>query len=140
MGHYWWARPKTGDIVWCYFPQNKIMRPGPKPRPVLITNIFLNAPEQFLVRVIYGTSQKTDKLFSGEFLIARADGAAWQTSGLMYETKFNFTQTVDLPYNSDWFAVPPAAPHGQTPKLGLLHPALFRRAEAAWKAVKDKDK
>lgn len=32
----------------------------------------------------------------------------------------------DLPLTTDCFSVPPAAPHGQTPKLGTLHPSLVR--------------
>lgn len=34
-------------------------------------------------------------------------------------------RTVELPYTSEWFSVPPHAPHGQTPKLGILHPSLM---------------
>ncbi len=137
MNVLWWPQPVAGDINWCYFPQSKILRPGPKPRPTLIIKVFDDTAPEFFVKIVYGTSQRTDKLYSGEFLIARADGAAWQESGLSYETKFNFSQVMDLPYNSDWFAVPPAAPHGQSPKLGLLHPALYRRADAARKAVRE---
>jgi hypothetical protein len=39
-----------------------------------------------------------------------------------------------LPYNDEWFAVAPGAPHGQIPKLGVLHPSLVRRAKAAFNA------
>jgi len=34
-----------------------------------------------------------------------------------------------------WFSVPPAAPHGQSPKLGTLHPSLVRALEAAYRAA-----
>src|SRR5438552_15699800 len=33
------------------------------------------------------------------------------------------------------FSVPPAAPHGQSPKLGTLHPSLVRALEAAYRAA-----
>ena len=55
-------------------------------------------------------------------------------AGLSYDTKFNLRHTVTLPYNADWFSVPPAAPHGQTPKLGTLHPSLVRAVPAALRA------
>jgi hypothetical protein len=47
-------------------------------------------------------------------------------AGLSYDTKFDLKQTIDLPYTTEWFSVPPAAPHGQSPKLGTLHPSLVR--------------
>jgi hypothetical protein len=87
------------------------------------------------VLVAYGTSQKTDRLYRGEFRIAPEDGEAFQLAGLSFATKFNFATAVELPYDSRWFAVPPAAPFGQTPKLGVLHPILVRKAAAAWKAA-----
>lgn len=74
-------------------------------------------------------------VLSGEFLIAPVDRAAFKLVCLCYPTKFNLKQTVELPYNEEWFKVPPAAPHGQTPKAEALHPSLMRRAGAAWVAV-----
>jgi len=44
-------------------------------------------------------------------------------------------QAVDLPFTTEWFSVPPAAPLGQTPKLGTLHPSLVRAVQAAFRAV-----
>jgi len=88
------------------------------------------------VQVAYGTSQKVDKLFAGEFAITPSDGDACLTSGLSYPTRFNLASTFELPFNDDWFGVPPGAPHGQVPKLGVLHPSLMRRAQAAMGAVK----
>jgi hypothetical protein len=88
------------------------------------------------VQVAYGTSQKADKLYSGEFVITPSDGDAYAISGLSYPTKFNLASTFELPYSEDWFGVPPGAPHGQVPKLGVLHPGLMRRARAAMGAAK----
>jgi hypothetical protein len=87
------------------------------------------------VQVIYGTSQKTDLLQSGEFLISNIEPAAYRLSGLSYATKFSFNSSVELPYNQKWFKVPPSAPNGQTPKLGVLHPSLMQRVRAAWEAT-----
>jgi len=61
--------------------------------------------------------------------------SAYEAAGLSYDTKFDLKQTIDLPYTTDWFSVPPAAPHGQTPKLGTLHPSLVRAVQAAFRAV-----
>lgn len=88
------------------------------------------------VQVAYGTSQKADRLFPGEFVIAPSDGDAYAIAGLSYATKFNLASTFDLPFNEDWFGVAPGAPHGQVPKLGVLHPGLMRRARAAMEAAK----
>lgn len=88
------------------------------------------------VQVAYGTSQKVDKLFPGEFVISPSDGDAYAISGLSYPTKFNLASAFELPFNEDWFGVPPGAPHGQFPKLGVLHPSLMRRARAAMQAAK----
>ena len=89
----------------------------------------------FRVLAAYGTSQKIDKLYAGEFRIAPQDGEAYALSGLSYPTKFNLATVVELPYTTEWFAVPPTAPFGQSPKLGVLHPSLIRRVAAAWKAA-----
>ena len=54
----------------------------------------------------------------------------YRAAGLSYETQFDLKQALDLPYTTEWFSVPPAAPHGQTPKLGTLHPSLVRTVQA----------
>ncbi|MDP2371030.1 type II toxin-antitoxin system PemK/MazF family toxin [Rhodoferax sp.] len=135
MAKHWWAAPEAGEIVWCHFPHGKGIEPGPKPRPALIIKVFDDHAPQFIVLVAYGTSQKTEQLRSGEFAIGDRDVAAYQLAGLSYPSKFSFHATVELPYNSDWFKVPPGTPHGQTPKLGVLHPSLTQRARAAWDAA-----
>jgi hypothetical protein len=132
---HWWPTPEAGEIVWCHFPENKGIEPGPKPRPALIVKVFDDQTPQFIVLVAYGASRKTDRLRSGEFLIADSETAAYQLAGLSYSTKFSFHSTVELPYSSEWFKVPPSAPNGQTPKLGVLHPSLMQRVRAAWEAA-----
>ncbi len=135
MGKHWWPAPEAGEIVWCHFPENKGIKPGPKPRPALIVKVFDDQAPHFIVLVAYGTSQKTGQLRSGEFLIADREAAAFQLAGLSYATKFSFHNTVELPYSSEWFMVPPGAPNDQTPKLGVLHPSLMQRVRAAWEAA-----
>ena len=134
MGRFF-PLPRAGDIVWCRFPDRRLSSPGPKPRPALVVDIgrLHDAPA---IEVVYGTSRKLDRLYPGEFSIGDEDGDAFAASGLSYPTKFDTIRSVFLPYNDEWFAVPPGAPHGQTPKLGVLHPSLMRRAQAAFDAAR----
>ena len=135
MANHWWPAPDAGDIVWCRFPEDKSLEPGPKPRPALVVRVFDDHAPRFFVQVIYGTSQKTDQLRSGEFLITRQEAAAFRLSGLSYPTKFNARNSIELPYNDDWFRPPPKAPHGPIPKLGVLHPSFLPRVRAAFEAA-----
>jgi hypothetical protein len=132
---HWWPEPAAGDLVWCHFPDDLDLTLGSKPRPALILTVFDDDAPCYRVRVAYGTSQKTRKLYSGEFIIADTDRSVFKLSGLSYTTKFNLGRIVELPYNDEWFSVPPAIPYGQMPKLGLLHPSLTQKVRAAWSAV-----
>ena len=131
MAH-WWKQPLAGDIVWCHFPKDLQVEPADKPRPTLILKVYDDKAPQYGVLVAYGTSQKVTSLYAGEFAITRADGAAFRAAGLSYDTKFDLGKRLDLPFNDEYFNVPPTAPHGQQPKLGILHPSLMRRASAAF--------
>jgi hypothetical protein len=133
----WFDPPQPGDIVWCRFPQHRIPGPGPKPRPALVLAVG-QADDRPIVQVAYGTSQKTDRLFAGEFAILPDLADAFAASGLSYPTKFDLGTTFELDYNDIWFGVPPHAPHGQNPKLGIMHPSLLRRAAAAARAAKQR--
>lgn len=134
MTHRWWGEPTAGEIVWCHFPD--CINPRPKPRPALILVVFDDDAPQFEVRVTYGTSQRTTTLYRGEFAILRErNRAAYAAAGLSYDTKFDLKRSVDLPYTSEWFSVPPAAPCGHTPKLGTLHPSRVRAVQAAFRAA-----
>jgi hypothetical protein len=131
----WFSPPSPGDIVWCHFPERGIPGPGPKARPALVLKVGKvdGCP---VVVVAYGTSRKIDRLYPGEFVITPAERSAFDASGLSAPTKFIFARTSELDFNDIWFAVPPGAPYGQTPKLGLLHPSLVRRARAAFSAIR----
>ena len=132
----WWPEPTAGDIVWCHFPDS--IHPKPKPRPGLITLTKEDDEGRFFVSVAYGTSQKTDRLYSGKFRITKSEHpAAYASAGLSYDTKFNLSKMLELPYNDDYFSVPPLAPHGQIPKLGILHPSMVRIAAAAFATVRN---
>jgi hypothetical protein len=127
---WFFTLPEAGDIVWCRFPEEAMGPPGPKPRPALVVDLGTLRGDP-AVETIYGTSQKLARLFAGEFAITPQDGIAYRVSGLSRATKFDMSHSVFLPYNDVWFGVPPGAPHGQTPKLGVLHPSLMYRAQAA---------
>jgi hypothetical protein len=132
----WWDEPTAGEIVWCHFPDH--IHPRPKPRPALILTVYDDDAPEFAVEVAYGTSQRTTDLYRGEFSVLRdRNPAAYRAAGLSYDTKFDLRQAVVLPYNTEWFSVPPAAPHGQRPMLGTLHPSLVRALQAAYRASRD---
>jgi hypothetical protein len=128
-----WPRPKPGDIVWCRFPEDLGPRPGPKARPALVLAVG-EIDGDTAVEVAFGTSLKTNRLYTAEFLIGPQDGDAFRTAGLSYPTKFNLARSLQLPYTSEWFAAAPGTPFGQTPKLGILHPSLMRRARSAFES------
>ncbi|HLX81404.1 MAG TPA: type II toxin-antitoxin system PemK/MazF family toxin [Burkholderiales bacterium] len=133
-GQGWFSPPSPGDIVWCRFPQYGLPGPGPKARPALVLKV--GESNGFpMVAVAYGTSKKVEKLYPGEFAILPADRGAFEAAGLSETTKFDLGHTFELDYNDTWFAVPPGATYGQTPKLGILHPSLVRRAKAAHDAA-----
>ena len=88
------------------------------------------------VSVAYVASQKTDRLFSGEFRIAESEQpSAYTSAGLSFDTKFDLRNVLELPFKHAYFSVPPNAPHGQIPKLGTLHPSMVRTAVAAFAAA-----
>ncbi len=88
----------------------------------------------FRVLVAYGTSQKLTTLRSGEFVIRKDASQAFKLSGLSFDGRFSFASCVELDYSDTWFQVPPAAPQGQCPKLGVLHAVYAKAAYAAWQA------
>jgi len=134
-----WAPPTPGDIVWCQFPKLPSRSPGPKPRPALVCDVT-EYEGGVTVAVAYGTSQGLERLHKGEFAITKQGSpAAYGSAGLSFDTKFDFRQSVELPWNQDFFAVPARAPHGQHPKLGSLHASMMRAAQAAYQAVKGED-
>ena len=139
MTALWWPRPEAGDLVWRQFPnlpRAPQLQPGPKPRPVLVVRVIERNPH-YRVFGAYGTSQKTAALRSGEFLLRKDSSTAFKLSGLSFDTKFSFANSVELDYSSEWFKVPPHVPCGQMPKLGVLHAAYGKAAYAAYRAVLD---
>ena len=136
MTPIWWVEPTAGEIVWCHFPDN--INPRPKPRPALILVVFDDDAPHFQVRVAYGTSQRTTTLHSGEFsILSELNPAAYVAAGLSYDTKFDLKHAIDLPFTTEWFSVAPAAPYGQTPKIGTLHPSLVPAVQAAYRAASE---
>lgn len=130
-----WRPPEPGDLVWCWFPEWPATVPGPKPRPALVVEV-VKREDGVAVHVVYGTSQRVDRLRAGEFAISKANNpVAFALAGLSFDTKFDMKVTLELPWTGRFFKVPPRAGHGQTPKLGTLHPSLLRAVKAAHDAV-----
>jgi hypothetical protein len=89
------------------------------------------------VSVAFGTSQKTNRLYRGEFRISKSEHpVAYASASLSYDTKFDLRNVLELPFNDAYFSVPPHAPHGQTPMLGTLHPSMVRVAASAFLAAR----
>jgi hypothetical protein len=134
-----WTPPAPGDIVWCRFPELPRRSPGPKPRPALVSDVT-EREDGVSVTVVYGTSQGLNRLHSGQFAITKQGSpAAYSNAGLSFDTKFDFKQSVELPWSEDFFAVPTHAPHGQHPKLGSLHASMMRAVQAAYQALQRND-
>ena len=130
-----WKPPVVGDILWCHFPELPEVDPGPKPRPALVAQVTIR-DDGAVVAVVYGTSQRLDRLLSGEFAIRKSQNpAAFALAGLSFDTKFNFEQMVELPWADAFFKVPPRAMHGQNPILGTLHPSMMQAARASYLAA-----
>lgn len=122
------------DVVYCRFPHEGRLNPAPKPRPALVLNVNDAAVPQ-RVEVAFGTSQRTDDKYAGEFELSPKDGTAFKRAGLTERTKFHLGRTAWLPYNARWFKPRPSEPRTATPKLGTLDvrasKAIERRFVAA---------
>lgn len=127
--------PEPGDFVWCKFPHLPKFPgvPGPKPRPALVYKVSESTHE---VMVVYGTSQKTERLYPTEFVIKDSD-SGFAVSGLAHDTKFDMAVTIELPYDSDWFDLAPIKSGVVTtsPVMGTLHTMYVSAAEQALKNV-----
>jgi hypothetical protein len=130
-----WQLPAPGDIVWCLFPQLPNIEPGPKPRPAIVVSVE-QKEDGDLVSVVYGTSQNVTRLKSGEVVITQSShAAAYALAGLAYDTKFDFTRIIELPWTERYFKVPLRNRHGNTPKMGTLHATVMHAVEAAYRAA-----
>lgn len=111
----WWPEPTAADIVWCHFPDN--IHPRPKPRPGLIVSTKEDDEGKIFISVAYGTSQKTNRLCSGEFRITKDEHpAAYASADLSYDAKFDLRNVLELPFNSICFSDPPHAPPRTKPE------------------------
>ena len=129
-----WHEPDAGDIVWCRLPD--LIHAQHNPSPALVIDVQMDNADLIFVSVAYGTSQKLNRIYSGEFQITQIDNpAAYAIARLSFDTKFDLRTILSLPFNQEWFSVPPHAPHGQNPKLGTLHPSMVKVASTAYKAA-----
>lgn len=114
---YWRPRPRVADIVDCRFPEG-IETPGPKERPALVLQVEEAADDRrgCIVVVAYATSQKTARIYAGEFVI-KAGGH----TGLTADTKFDLVNRHRLPFDDVWFgpALGTAPPHPRRGRIDL---------------------
>ena len=114
----WYAPPQPGDIVQCWFPQDKFAAPGPKSRPALVMRVdeFEVAGKlQVDVTIAYGTSTIAP-VRAGQFVLPCLHAVA----GLARDTKFDLTNQCALPFNSTWFCAPPGQAATAPPRRGRL--------------------
>jgi len=50
--------------------------------------------------------------------------------GLSFDTKFDLGRIATLPFDDNWFAVPPRPKFGQRPRLGMILPETVVRLKA----------
>ncbi|MCP1438679.1 hypothetical protein J3D56_002115 [Erwinia persicina] len=114
--------PTVGSIVWVKFP-HAVGQPGPYARPAIVKEV---SPQYHRVKVVFGTSKKTEKLYPTEFVIKKTDPDYLQT-GLSYDTKFDVSRVANIPYDDDWFDIPKSRkgkPPFASPVIGIL-PASY---------------
>jgi hypothetical protein len=114
----WYAPPQPGDIVQCWFPQDKFAAPGPKSHPALVLHVDefdVAGQVQADVTIAYGTSTIAP-VRAGQFVLPCVHAAA----GLARDTKFDLTNQCALPFNSVWFCAPPGLAVTAPPQRGRL--------------------
>jgi mRNA-degrading endonuclease toxin of MazEF toxin-antitoxin module len=85
--HFSISTPVPGDIVYCRFPEIAAHPPS-KPHPALVTGLAQFEDGTLGVVVAYGTSQRVNELYAGEFAMAPGDGEAYRAAGLSFVTRF----------------------------------------------------
>ncbi len=131
--------PEIGDILWCHFPEN-ISTPQLKARPALVISVYDGLyDDEFSVEVAYGTSQRINNLYCGEFAICQSKNkVAYEQAGLSYDTKFDLKKIILIEYNTQWFSIPPKSIF-QGPKLGSLHISMKHELDDAYDAASKKN-
>ena len=136
MSKPWPVKPEALDIVWCRFPElhgSDGPVPGAKPRPALILDID-DRSTPLAVRVAFGTSKRTDELFSGEFQISPSDGEVFRASGCDGDTKFDLRRAVWLPLDDTWFTAKPNS-KSKPPIIGRIDLSKSAAVKARLRAV-----
>ncbi|WP_242689500.1 hypothetical protein [Photorhabdus cinerea] len=96
------------------------------------------SPTEHALVVAYGTSQKTDKIYLGEFIIPTTD-PDFDLTGLAYDTKFNLNHRLKLYYTSEWFNVAPprrSFPAPVSPRMGILPASYYDVVRKAAEHIK----
>jgi len=69
----------------------------------------------------YGTSQKLERIYPGEFAITKNGSLeSYRAAGLSYDTKFDLNNFVVLPWGMDFFETALGPRIKKSPKLGAL--------------------
>ncbi len=123
--------PQPADIVLARFPLHLAKHlPGPDARTCLVLFIY---DDDHAVEIAYGTSQKLDKIYKGEFLIS-ANDPGFQGTGLRKSTKFNLKNRVIVPFDNEWFTPPRSGRIASPPpKIGRVQLEHHNALAKAWR-------
>ena len=122
--------PQPADILLAQFPTHLAKDlPGPKARTCLVLFIY---EDDHAVEIAYGTSQKLDKIYPGEFLIS-ANDPGFHLTGLRTSTKFDLNNRIIVPFTNEWFTPPVSGKLASPPpKIGTVHLASVSGLHKAW--------
>lgn len=126
--------PAVGSIVWVKFPYT-VGQPGPYARPAIVKEV---SPAYHRVKLVFGTSQKTENLYPTEFVVKKTDPDFLQT-GLSYDTKFDVSRIANVPYDDEWFEIHsprPGKPRFTSPIIGQLPASYIPAIQLAVSHVK----
>lgn len=134
--HY--PAPQGLPIVRCYYP----VPPGEelKPRPaIVLAGRDPGDGKPLILTVCYGTSVIKRIPYAWDFIIKSDNVNEFLPSGLHETTRFDLTQTVELPYTSDNFALPRGVRvYGNNPQMGIVVESALPRLQSAIAAAKRK--
>lgn len=113
----------------CRFPE-EVGTPGPKERPALVLQVEESSEDAngCVVVVAYATSQKTSKVYPGEFVVEESS-----VSGLTSDTKFDLVNRHALPFDDKWFGAAPGSKprHPRRGRLDLKNMDVKKKLQSA---------
>lgn len=100
-----WINPvKYGDILYCLFPYDLVSKePAPEAHYVIVIGFKEIDGVPVKLKVVYGTSQKTNDVRDTELLVDKDTCKKFSDTGLTKPTKFQFRNPLELEYTDKYF-------------------------------------